>query len=182
MILFELIQNEYKNDQIVYTDKLEVNSIYKIGFHLNRDTIVGYEPNGNIVRLPLSEIDKDILRSKLKKLKKFFWEANLFENSTMIRVDSTWAFIAQRNKEVRDIYLSAVNRNDTAITKQSVNLRVKHCSILQFAPLIFLQDREICIFYLLRLCGPDCGVEELAIYKLDQGRYQKWLTIAGGAF
>ena len=181
-LLFDLIQNEQRNDQITYTERISEKIIQKLKHFLGGQAIVGEAPFAVKVTLSLDKTDQYYLRTKLNGFQKLIWDDNLFPNSNRIPVDSMWGHISKRNEEFMKIYRTAVENHDTTITNHRVNEWVKYTNTLQFAPPIYLKNKRVVIFYLLRLCGSECGIEELAAYRWNNGQYKKWFNIAGGAF
>ena len=114
-LIWKLIQNEQSTNQIAYADALSTEIIDLLTFHLNRDRIVGIDQNRRNIYIPLNASDKRNIQIKLDSLKLFKWPKNLLGNSTMIPADNIWEYVALRNSQFKDIYLSAVDRNDTSI-------------------------------------------------------------------
>ena len=181
-LLYNLIRSEQKDGQIIYTDRLGQSTIAKINKHLGGPRIHGYDRTAKRIVINLNNVERKTLHSNLQILTKFRWTDSVFAGSSRIPVDSMWQQITKKNKEFADTYRSAIERNDSNVLINSIHNRVTYCNIFQFSPLIFIRNKELFAFYMLRLCGGSCGIEDLSIYKLQDGRYTKWLTITGGAF
>jgi len=181
-VLYRLIRNEQKDGQITYTDRLGQSTIAKINKYLAGTQIRGYDRTANKIVINLSNTEQKSLRSNLQLLKTFRWTDSMFAGSSRIPVDSMWQQITKKNQEFADIYRTALQRNDSSVLTNLIGDRVTYCNTFQFSPLIFMRNKKLFAFYILRLCGGSCGIEDLSIYKLNDGQYKKWLTITGGAF
>jgi hypothetical protein len=91
----------------------------------------------------------------------------------MIPADSMWSFIS---KQIRLAFKEKPAESHASLHWMS------YSTVFQFSKPIFLKNRSIVIFYFLRVCSANCGVEDFSVYRWQNGEYRHWLTIAGGTF
>jgi hypothetical protein len=129
--------------------------------------------------LLLSIKEKKCLVSTINKLKSYYWKDSLFVNSKRIPADRMWAHIKNQNQKV---FRSKSKDTTEAGNIEFINELVDSASTFQFSPLIYFRNKSIFIVYILRLCGGECGDDELAIYRLENGIYKKWFILSSYTF
>lgn len=179
--LFDILRQEPGSDTITYTDRIKPISIPSFSKILKNNKIPAFEiSTQKKVEFVLTRKEKKYLQKELKLLDEIKWADSIFNPSRMISLDKMWEYISRRRREYSEIYTFKHSQSDTNyINKQGW---VQYCSIFQFSKPIFLRDNSIVIFYFLRLCGNECGVEDFSIYKKQDGQYKQWLRISGGVF
>ena len=179
--IYNVLRKEPGSDTITYTDKLMSVTTPLIPTMLQTSKIVGYDVSTQKkTELSLSKSEKKQLLQDASTMDKIIWDELLFPNSKMIPVDSLWPYISKRQNEISKIIHAKV---DQAGSNRSANIdRASYCSVFQFSKPIFLRKGTIAIFYFLRICGSECGIEDLSVYKLQDGLYKRWLIVGGGVF
>ncbi len=171
--VYKVIKQQPGSDTITYTDRIKPIAMPSLEKILQKDRIPCYDIAGHrkTVFVPSATERKQILNAT-KDITKISWEDSLFSNSREISVDSMWSYISNRQKAL------SFSSNST----NNINNIVSYCSIFQFSKPIFMRNNTIAIFYFMRLCGSSCGVEDLSIYKFQNGTYERWLVIKGADF
>lgn len=90
-----------------------------------------------------------------------------------------WILIERKNKEFYAQKSFDTSKNEII---KPIGRQVQNANTFQFSPIIYLREKSIFLFYFIRLCGSLCGVYELYFYRLENGKYKKWLLLSGGAF
>jgi hypothetical protein len=176
-IVESILRKEHPEGTLYYTDKLDSGLIVRIKGSLQKRKFIGRINSTTYGKIRLSRKEKRYLDSNINKLYSIRWKDSLFENSRMIPNDSMWAHIDRRNRE-----FSKFARVATTEAINLVNNRVTFCNTFQFSCPIYFRDRSIFIVFFIRLCGNECGVEELAFYRLEEDMYKKWFIVYGGVF
>jgi len=171
--IFNIIKLQPGSDTITYTDRIKPIVIPSLGKILLKDRIPCYDITGHTkTEFVPSALEMSQIQHAAKYITKIRWDDSLFSNSREISVDSMWSYISNRQKEL----------SFSSNTSDNINNIVSYCSVFQFSKPIFLRNKTIVIFYFMRLCGSSCGEENLSIYRLQNGKYQRWLTIQGADF
>lgn len=181
-VLYSIIRDEQPNDRIVYCNKLSKEILQGLRKHLGGTTIKGLIPGSKMFYLKLDKNDREIIRRKLNSFSKLEWKEDLFVNSERIPSDSMWAYIYNGLHEITIQVQKAIERGDTAMVRKiNMSYGFKK-NYFTFTPPIFIKHGEIAIIFYVRMCGPECGVDSLAAYRLENGRYKKWLRIEEGVY
>jgi hypothetical protein len=182
-ILEDAVNQYSKGDTIFYADGITNNVFKMFKDSLTHSYLRGVDflsSKREIVKIQLSKEDQGKLRSGISKMTKFVWPDQLFKNSIRIPKDSIFAFNRKRWKlaynKFYDTSNGLNNRGNFSV------LAMKMATVYQFMPPVFLRQGTIAVFYYLRFCSGVCGNDELAVYKLEKGKYKRWLLIYGGAF
>jgi hypothetical protein len=172
-----ILRKEHPNGTLYYTDKLDSGTISWIKEYLQKKKFINITRKDNH-RIRLSGKEKEYLDSSINKLYSICWKDSLYENSRSIPVDSMWTHIQKKNREFSKLASDAAVAGKTL----SINNRVNFSNTFQFTFPIYFRDRSIFLLYFIRLCGGECGVQELAFYKLENGHYEKWISVNWGEF
>jgi hypothetical protein len=179
--IYEILSREPGSDTLTYTDRIDTRHNQIFFKTLNNSKIFGYEiGTKKKVELTLSSTDRRKLANAVNSAARLKWDDSLFDNSRIISVDSLWQYISRRNREVSELIRTDLATGDNM--RHANAKRVSYCSVFQFSKPIFLKGQAIVIFYFRRLCGGECGIEDLSVYKLKEGVYRRWLLLGGGAF
>jgi hypothetical protein len=181
--VYQILKQEPESDTITHTDQLHKYGIELIKRSFQNDTIWGWE-NGERSKewLILSKPEKKYVKRLANKMEQLKQDGPLFPGTRMIAQDSMWAYITKRNKEFWQFYLRKVKSGDTTNLNKTLDSRVGYCNVFQFSSPIFLRNKSLVIFYYLRMCGSECGVQDLSVYRLENGEYKRWLFVDGGVF
>ena len=167
--VYTILRREPGSDSIRYTDQIKAVTDFSFTENFKNSSIIGYDfSKKSKVNIKLSKKENAQLRKELRNFYGVRWRDSLFTNSRMIPADSMWSTIS---KGIR--FAFAVNPNADYMS---------YSTVFQFSKPIFLRNRSIAIFYFLRLCSSQCGVEDFSVYKLDNGEYKRWLILSGRAF
>lgn len=178
--IHSVLRAEQANGTILYSDKISKHLPTNIYSQLlNKDSISGLDVldyrDGRWVSLKLSAEDKKDIRIILQKTNTWQWKDNLFENSRRMPADSVQSYLRKH----LITYIEDRKRSDSLGTARTVS---RYVNVFMFAPPIYLNNRKFVLFYFWRDCGSDCGVDELCVYRLENGVYKKWILLSGGAF
>ncbi len=177
-LMTSLIRNQQPDGTIYYTDKLDDWCISIIKKSLHKRKLIGIGRPMNVDTLRLSRKEQKYFDSVINKLKFNYWSDSLFPNSKRIPVDSFHSHISQKNRE----FHQAIARDTSNNSINFIGKMVSFSNTFQFSPLIYFRNKSLLLFFVLRMCGGDCGIYELNLYKFEDGIYRKWLLINGGAF
>jgi|GEM_PF-4826254 len=177
-ILEKIMRLEQPAHTIYYTDQLHSEWISGIKDRLKSQRLVGYTGFAGRKELYLTKDEKKHIDSCLVNLSAHLWEDSLFGNSKRISKDSMWGHIRKR-REIYEKARSAARQFDTTVTMDNT---IEQANVFQFSPPIFIRNNSICIVSFVRLCGSECGVHELTVYRFQNGQYERWLFLDGGAF
>lgn len=153
--LNNIIKRKSDTSLIYYTDKVDVGMYdYMMKKKLLKRHIKAIgSTNKSTLTLTSAEVNQ--LKQSLAASKSHQWQEELFPSSKRISSDSTHSFLfSDRNK---DLYL--------------------------FSRPSFIRDNTIALFYVVHLCcGGIYGPVDLSFYRKENGKWQKWIMIDGGAF
>jgi hypothetical protein len=181
--VYQILKQEPESDTITHTDKLHNHGIELIKQSFQYDTIWGWEKGERSKEwLILSKSEKTYVKRSANKMRQLKQDCPLFPGCRMIAEDSMWSYITKRNREFWQFYFRKVKSGDTTDLDKSLDSRVGYCNVFQFSPPIFLRNKTLVIFYYLRMCGSECGLQDLSVYRLENGEYKRWLFVDGGVF
>jgi hypothetical protein len=173
--VYTILKQEPFSDSIRYTDKLKPVTNIRVLDNFQHSEIVGYDlSTQKKVKIKLSKEENAQLQRELQGFYKVRWHDSLFVDSRMIPADSMWSFVSSQLK-------LAFSKNSKEKPDSSINY-MSYSTVFQFSKPIFLRNRSFVIFYFLRLCASDCGVEDFSVYRMQNGQYKRWLSMGGGAF
>jgi hypothetical protein len=181
-IIKYLLENEDLNQHFAYTDRLDDFTIKYLKSHLGQGDITGYINSNDRIELKLKRDDRRKLHKILRNLHYPIFYKGDFSNATFLSVDSLWKYISSRKLEIFRIYKDSLNDKNSDAYKRYEVLRFEYPKVFQFSPLIRLDNNRILIFYFRKLCGSDCGFEDLSVYRLENGIYKKWFMISGAVY
>jgi hypothetical protein len=176
-ILETILRREYPTGTLYYTDKLDSSIVLWIKENLQKRNLVGITRKKIDERIKLTKKEKRYLDSNINTLFSFCWKDSLFENSKRMPNDSMWAHIRRRNREATNLAKEA-----EAAGRKPIYDRVMSSSTFQFSFPVYFRDRSVFLLYFIRMCGSECGHNELAFYRLINGNYERWLLVNGGEF
>ena len=176
-ILESILRKEHPNGTLFYTDRLDSGLIKRIKESLKRRKFIGRTSLTTYDTIHLSRKEKRHLISSVNNFYSNIWTDSLFNNSKMIPKDSMWFRITKQNKEFYEQRQKAKSKNNNYTADM-----VHNANTFQFSPVIYLRNKSLFIVYYLRLCGGQCGVQEFAFYKLENGEYKKSVIVSGGVF
>jgi hypothetical protein len=153
--LNNIIKRKSDKSLIYYTDRVDAGMYdYMMKKQLLKSPIKAIGSTSKST-LTLTSAEINQLKHSLTTAKSHKWREDLFSSSKRISSDSTHSFlISDRNK---DLYL--------------------------FSLPAFIRNNTIALFYVVHLCcGGIYGPVDLSFYRRENGKWQKWITIDGGAF
>ena len=153
--LNDVVKRNSDSSLIYYTDKVDAGMYsYMIEKKLVKRRIKDISST-NKANLTLTNFEITQLKQNLANYKFHQWPEKLFTNSKRISSDSTLSFLS--NNKNNDLYL--------------------------FSKPAFIRNNTIGLFYVVRLCcGGINGPVDLSFYRRENGKWQRWITIGGGAF
>jgi hypothetical protein len=178
-IIESILRKEHSEGKLYYTDKLDSNIILEIKHKIKARKYMLNNTLGEFETIVISKKEKKYIDSILNKTYAYIWSDSLFANSKRIPKDSMWTHIERKNKEFYAQKSFDTSKNEII---KSIGRQVQNANTFQFSPIIYLREKSIFLFYFIRLCGSLCGVYELYFYRLENGKYKKWLLLSGGAF
>lgn len=178
-IIETILRKDHPTGTLFYTDRLDSGLIKRIKESLKRRKFIGQTSPSTYDTIRLSRKEKRHLIVSLNNFYSNIWTDSLFQDSKMIPKDSMWFRITKQNKEFYEQRQKARAKNNL---DDYVADMVQNANTFQFSPVIFFRNKSLLVFYYLRLCGGQCGVQEFAFYKLENGEYKKSVIISGGVF
>lgn len=153
--LDNIIKRKSDTSLIYYTDKVDAGMYdYMMKKQLLKKHVKAIGTT-NKATLTLTSAEINQLKKTLTTSKSHQWQEELFEGSIRIPSDSTHSFLF--NDRNKDLYL--------------------------FSRPAFIRNNTIALFYVVHLCcGGIYGPVDLSFYRRENGKWQKWITIDGGAF
>lgn len=145
-------------EPIVYVNALSNGIISKIKEDLLKDTIRSFSTNF-VDALIISRQERSEIDSQLNELEDKGWINNVLNNSKMID---------------RDIVNNILK--DRAYGWDNFNIKYG-LGFHSFSKPIFIRNNTICFFYNDFSCPNTCGSGELAVYKIENGNWKKWLIL-----
>ena len=176
-VMEAIFRDEQPKGTLYYVDKLNKDFITLFKDKFRNRKIIGIVEYNVFDSMLLSGKEMRLIKSGINKLYSFRWNDSLFLNSKRIPGGSMWAHISKRNKE-----FSAMARTLPKDQLHITNDRVTYANVFTFSYPIWLRNGSMFILFFYRMCGPECGVNELAVYRLENGVYKKWILIYGGVF
>ena len=179
-LLESILRKEHPEGTLYYTDKLDSAQVLYISGYLQKRKFKNLTISKKSVnhKIRLSRKEKKYLDSSVNTLYSICWKDSLFENSKRIPKDSMWAHIQRRNREVYALAMDSTRPEKI----RSVNYRVMYSNTFQFCFPVYFRNRSFFLVYFLRMCGPECGVQELSFYKRENDSYKKWVVVMKGDF
>ena len=99
-----------------------------------------------------------------------------------LKADPKGQYVGSYFQTEQNVYESRISDTSKAGREKYIGDQVQNANTFQFAPVIYLRNKNVVLVYMLRLCGTECGVEELSFYKQINGTYERWIVINGKAF
>lgn len=176
-IMETIFREEQPKGTLFYVDKLNNDFIKLFKDKFRKRKIVGWIKYTVEDSILLSGKEMRYIKSAINKLSSFRWNDSLFPDSKRIPADSMWQHISKRNRE-----FSQMVKTLPAEELRKVKGRDIFSNVFIFYWPVWLRDRSIFILFFYRMCGRECGINDLALYRLENGVYKKWMVIYGGVF
>lgn len=153
--LKDVVKRKSDRSLIYYTDKVDAGMYDYMMRKVLRKRRINDLSATNKATLTLTRGEINHLQQSLAASKKFEWQQGLFTSSKLIISDSTHSFLFSDRE--KDLYL--------------------------FSKPAFIRNNTIALFYVLHLCcGGIYGPVDLSFYRRENGKWQRWIRIVGGAF
>jgi len=115
--------------------------------------------------LLLSRDEQRLIVSELDSIRNFCWPENLFARSKRV----PWKELLSYAK-----YEPAYD----SLTKRWAN----DSYVYSFSKPVYIRNGTIAYFGMARMCGGDCGQDEEAFYKYENGKWVKFISLGTGEF
>jgi hypothetical protein len=119
------------------------------------------------------------INKQIKQYKDSVWPDSMFANSVCIPKDSMFIYANRATKANIEKHNQAVLHKDV---QSPYYKNQTYTWVYGFSKPIYLNGDNICLIYNMAICGNDCGRDEVAFYKKQNGVWKKWVIIGLGDF
>lgn len=124
----------------------------------------------------LTAKEKQYVESELRRLYNYQLPDNTFPDSKVIKSDSIISMIDKLNFHIYDSIQNLIH-----LKKISEKNYLRRFWSFCFTPPIFLRNRTLMIYYFMNY-AVNGGQEDFDIYRQKDGKWIKWIHLAGGAW
>ncbi|MEP7264579.1 MAG: hypothetical protein ABI772_08775 [Bacteroidota bacterium] len=127
----------------------------------------------------LTEKEKGNLLDQIKQNKPFKWSNKVLPRFIKIEADSMESYFISENKRHDDLMKDALLNKDTATFYKN---KYVHPWVFTITKPVYFRDNSFCLINIIALCGTSCGRSEIAVYKMEEGNWMRWLVLEAGDY
>jgi hypothetical protein len=182
-IFRQIISHIRRSDPIVYVTNVpgrriphDSNTFVQHGLNtfIQRGIVFSFTKEDSLL---LTKTEDQYLRKQLSKKTK--WPEELFRGSKGIPMDSMWSYLEQQGV----IKYEKIKKADSTRDMAAINkLQRLYSYVFVFTKPIYIRNKTICLVSYAAMCGGDCGINGVTIYKKENNRWAEWIEVESGAF
>lgn len=182
LFIYSQISKYSDSERLIYTDRITNQAYRNAKNSINQQFYDGNNSNKKIA-FRFTKKERQYILQQLKHCTNPYWSDSLFSNSKMIKLDSFHQHFRTKNNARRKIIpLLETPGYSREFRSAMIKELGRRDWVFIFSKPIYLRNNSLVVLYLEPRCGWDCGYDELAVYRINKGLWEKWISIFQGAY